>query len=78
MINSGEFNHGYTYCGYPVASAVALENLRILDEEGIVMRVREQTAPYLKQKWDMMLEHPLVGEANLVGMMGSLVLTPHK
>ena len=78
VINSGEFNHGYTYSGHPVASAVALENLRILDEEGIVMRVREQTAPYLKQKWDMMLEHPLVGEANLVGMMGSLVLTPHK
>ena len=78
VINSGEFNHGYTYSGHPVASAVALENLRILDEEGIVTRVREQTAPYLKQKWDMMLEHPLVGEANLVGMMGSLVLTPHK
>ena len=78
VINSGEFNHGYTYSGHPVASAVAMENLRILDEEGIVTRVREQTAPYLKQKWDMMLEHPLVGEANLVGMMGSLVLTPHK
>lgn len=78
VINSGEFNHGYTYSGHPVASAVALENLRILDEEGIVTRVREQTAPYLKQKWDTMLEHPLVGEANLVGMMGSLVLTPHK
>ena len=78
VINSGEFNHGYTYSGHPVASAVALENLRILDEEGIVTRVREQTAPYLKQKWDTMLKHPLVGEANLVGMMGSLVLTPHK
>jgi putrescine aminotransferase len=78
VINSGEFNHGYTYSGHPVASAVAMENLRILDEEGIVTRVREQTAPYLKQKWDTMLEHPLVGEANLVGMMGSLVLTPHK
>jgi putrescine aminotransferase len=78
VINSGEFNHGYTYSGHPVASAVAMENLRILDEEGIVTRVREQTAPYLKQKWDTMLEHPLVGEANLVGMMGSLVLTSHK
>ena len=78
VINSGEFNHGYTYSSHPVASAVALENIRILDEEGIITRVREQTAPYLKAKWDAMLDHPLVGEANLVGMMGSLVLTPHK
>lgn len=78
VINSGEFNHGYTYSGHPVASAVALENLRILDEEQIITRVREQTGPYLKKKWDAMLDHPLVGEANLVGMMGSLVLTPHK
>ena len=78
VINSGEFNHGYTYSGHPVASAVALENLRIMDEEGIVTRVREQTAPYLKGKWEALLDHPLVGEANIVGMMGSIVLTPHK
>ena len=35
----GDFNHGYTYSGHPVAAAVALENLRILDEEGIVEKV---------------------------------------
>ena len=78
VINSGEFNHGYTYSGHPVASAVALENLRILDEEKIVTRVREKTAPYLKAKWEALTDHPLVGEANIVGMMGSIVLTPHK
>jgi adenosylmethionine-8-amino-7-oxononanoate aminotransferase len=37
---AGEFYHGYTYSGHPVACAVALENLRILDEEGIVTRDR--------------------------------------
>jgi putrescine aminotransferase len=78
VINSGEFNHGYTYSSHPVASAVALENLRILDEEGIITKVRETTAPYLKSKWEALLDHPLVGEANIVGMMGSIVLTPHK
>ena len=78
VINSGEFNHGYTYSGHPVASAVALENLRILDEEGIVARVREKTGPYLKSKWESLIDHPLVGEVNIVGMMGSIVLTPHK
>ena len=55
-----------------------MENLRILDEEGIITKVRETTAPYLKSKWEALLDHPLVGEANIVGMMGSIVLTPHK
>ena len=78
VINNVEFNHGYTYSGHPVACAVALENLRILDEEGIVTRVREETAPYLREKFESLTDHPLVGEAKIVGMMGSIALTPDK
>ena len=78
VIGAGEFNHGYTYSGHPVAAAVALENLRILDEEGIVTRVREDTAPYLKARFESLTDHPLVGEARIKGMMGSLALTPDK
>jgi putrescine aminotransferase len=73
-----EFNHGYTYSGHPVACAVALENLRILEEEGIVDRVREETGPYLKEKFENLTDHPMVGEAKIVGMMGSIALTPDK
>jgi len=76
--NGGEFAHGYTYSGHPVASAVALENLRILEEEKIVDTVRDETAPYLTQKWSALGDHPLVGEARNVGMMGALELTPDK
>ena len=78
VISALEFNHGYTYSGHPVACAVALENLRILDEEGIVDRVRNETAPYLKQRYETLADHPLVGEARIVGMMGSIALTPDK
>ena len=77
-IGQDEFNHGYTYSGHPVAAAVALENLRILDEEGIVDRVRLETAPYLAQAWGSLADHPLVGEAVSRGMMASLALTPDK
>ena len=77
-IAQDEFNHGYTYSGHPVAAAVALENLRILQEEGIIERVREETAPYLAQVWGALADHPLVGEAVSRGMMASLALTPDK
>ncbi|MCL4152590.1 UNVERIFIED_CONTAM: hypothetical protein GTU68_035722 [Idotea baltica] len=78
VIGSGEFNHGYTYSGHPVASAVALENLRILEEENVIDHVRDVTGPYIKEKWESLADHPLVGEARIVGLMGSIALTPHK
>ncbi|MCP4819372.1 MAG: aminotransferase class III-fold pyridoxal phosphate-dependent enzyme, partial [Shimia sp.] len=78
VVNATEFNHGYTYSGHPVCSAVALENLRIMEEERVVETVREKTAPYLKQKWEALADHPLVGEARIVGMMGSIAMTPNK
>ena len=74
--SQGTFNHGYTYSSHPVAAAVANENLRIMEEENIVGHVRE-TAAYLKQKWAM-TDRPMVGEAKIVGMMGSIALTPNK
>ena len=78
MGSAGDFNHGYTYSGHPVAAAVALENLRILQEEHIVEHVRDVANPYLWQLWKGLEEHPLVGEAKLVGLMGSIALTPDK
>jgi putrescine aminotransferase len=78
-INSaGESNHGYTYSAHPVSCAVALENLRILEEEGVVDHARDVAGPYLREKWLQLGDHPLVGEAKIVGMMGSLALTPDK
>jgi putrescine aminotransferase len=78
VINESEFNHGYTYSAHPVAAAVALENLRILHEEGIVDRVKATTGPYLKGKWEGLAEHPMVGEAKIRGMIASVALTPDK
>ncbi|AWB48216.1 aspartate aminotransferase family protein [Gemmobacter aquarius] len=78
VAEGGEFFHGYTYSGHPVAAAVALENLRVLQEEHIVEHVRDVAHPYLAERWAKLADHPLVGEAKLVGLMGSIALTPHK
>jgi putrescine aminotransferase len=78
VIGACEFNHGYTYSSHPVAAAVALENLNIIEEEGIIDHVRKDIGPYMKELWTGLTDHPLVGEAKIVGMMGSIALTPHK
>ena len=74
----GELAHGYTYSGHPVCCAVALENLRILEEERIVERCREDTGPYLAERWLKLGDHPLVGEARICGMVGAIELVPDK
>ena len=78
VAEGGEFFHGYTYSGHPVACAVALENLRIIQEEGVVEHVRDVANPHLAALWKGLDDHPLVGEAKLVGLMGSIALTPDK
>ncbi len=74
----GDFNHGFTYSGHPVAAAVALENIRILREEKIIERVREETAPYLQKRLRELADHPLVGEVRGVGMLGAIELVKDK
>ena len=74
----GDFNHGFTYSGHPVAAAVGLENLRILKEEGIVERVKAETAPYLQKRLRELADHPLVGEVRGVGMLGAIELVQDK
>ncbi|MDG6401963.1 aspartate aminotransferase family protein [Pseudomonas quasicaspiana] len=74
----GDFNHGFTYSGHPVAAAVALENIRILREEKIVERVNAETAPYLQKRLRELSDHPLVGEVRGVGLLGAIELVKDK
>ena len=74
----GEFNHGYTYSGHPVACAVALANLEIMEREKLVGRVRDDVGPYLAQQFAKLSDHPLVGVAETCGLMAGLVLVKDK
>ena len=74
----GEFNHGFTYSGHPVACAAALENIRILEEEKLIERVADDTGPYLKQRFTELADHPLVGYADSCGFVAGLNLVRTK
>lgn len=75
LVNQGgEFVHGFTYSGHPTCAAVALENMRILREEKIIERVRDDIGPYLQQQWATLAAHPLVAETRGRGMMVALEL----
>jgi putrescine aminotransferase len=74
----GEFNHGYTYSGHPVACAVALANIELLERENLVAQVQNDTGPYLARRFTELLEHPLVVEAETCGFVAGLVIVKDK
>ena len=74
----GEFNHGYTYSGHPVACAVAMANIQLMQEQDIVNRVKNDTAPYLKEKFESLNDHPLVADARTLGLVGGFELLKNK
>jgi putrescine aminotransferase len=76
--HGADFNHGYTYSGHPVACAVAIANIKVLRDEGIVERVKSDTAPYLRKAFLSLADHPLVASANTCGLMAGLVLVQDK
>ena len=75
----GEFFHGYTYSGHPVACAVALANLEIIEKEGLIERVRDETGPYFNKALKERIEgHPIVGEVRSFGLMGAIEIVKDK
>ena len=74
----GEFNHGYTYSGHPVACAVALANIGLIRELKLVEHVRDDVGPYLAKAYASLADHPLVGDAETCGLMGALLLVKDK
>ncbi|MFN3615286.1 MAG: aminotransferase class III-fold pyridoxal phosphate-dependent enzyme, partial [Rubrimonas sp.] len=73
----GLFGHGFTYGGHPLGCAVAVKTIEIYQRRDIVGHVRS-IAPLFQQKLRSFADHPLVGEARGVGLMGALELSPDR
>ncbi|MGZ5999854.1 MAG: aminotransferase [Rhizomicrobium sp.] len=69
----GTFGHGFTYSGHPVAAAVALKTIEIYQRRDLVGHVRH-VAPLFQKRLKALAEHPLVGEAVGVGLIGAVEL----
>jgi 4-aminobutyrate--pyruvate transaminase len=73
----GVFSHGFTYSGHPVSSAVALETLRIYEEDDTLSHVRS-VAPRMQAGLRRFADHPLLGEVRGIGLIGALELVADK
>ncbi len=74
---NGVFGHGFTYSGHPVACAVSLRNLELMEERNIVAHAR-QVGMHFQSRLTRLGEHSLVGEARGVGLIGALELVANK
>jgi putrescine---pyruvate transaminase len=73
-----EWTHGFTYSGHPVAAAVALENLRLIEAEGLHERASGPIGDYLAQALATLTDHPLVGEVRSCGLIAGIELVEDK
>jgi len=76
--HDGDFIHGFTYSGHPVAAAVALKNIEIIEREGLVERVRDEIGPYFATAMATLADHPLVGEVRTLGLIGGIEIVSAK
>ncbi len=72
-----KFMHGYTNAGHPTACAVALRNIQIIEEEGLVERA-EKMGERLRAGLDQVTEHPHVGDVRSLGLIAAVELTADK
>jgi adenosylmethionine-8-amino-7-oxononanoate aminotransferase len=73
MLEGYAFRHGFTYNGHPTGCAVALENLRIIEEEGLLERART-LGDHLHAALRALEDLPAVAEARCFGLMAGLEL----
>lgn len=73
-----DFVHGYTYSGHPMCAAVALKNLEIMENENLVAKTRDITAPHLAKALRRLESHELVGEARSKGLLGAVEIVAEK
>jgi putrescine aminotransferase len=78
LIHGGYLAHGFTYSGHPTTCAAALANLRVIEEQDLIARTRDDTGPYFQEKLRSFAGHPAVADIRGHAMIGALELIPRE
>lgn len=77
VLNTGGYiAHGFTYSGHPTTCAAGLANLKIIEDEKLIERVRDDVGPYFQQKLRSFAGHAVVGEVRGYQLIGAIELLP--
>jgi putrescine aminotransferase len=78
LTHGGEFAHGLTYSGHPVACAAGLATLQILRQSNIIQTAATEVAPYFQRRLRELADHRIVGEVRGRGMFAAVELVRDK
>lgn len=78
QLSEDTFFHGFTYSGHPVACAVALKNIAIVEEEDLITNAKERGNDLLQGFHWLQDKHELVGQVRGLGLMGAIELVKNK
>jgi hypothetical protein len=73
LAEGASFAHGFTFAGHPIASAVALANIAVFEEEGILENVRANEGAF-RAMLDSLRDIELVGDVRGAGYFYALEL----
>ena len=73
-----EWSHGFTYSGHPVACAVALANIDVMEREHLVEKTGGEIGDYFQKKLSELSDHMLIGETRGIGLLGAMEIVKDK
>lgn len=75
---AGPFGHGYTYSAHPLAAAVAMANLDVIENDGLIAQAAERGLLMHRLLAEAFADHPLVGEVRGRELIGALEFVAEK
>jgi adenosylmethionine-8-amino-7-oxononanoate aminotransferase len=72
------FMHGSTFGGHPVSSAVAMENIRIIEREKLLENVHNLEGHFGSELGRVAADHPIVKEVRGMGFFWALEVRPER
>ncbi len=73
MEGHNSFTHGFTFAGHPVCAAIALANLDVMENEGIIENVRDNQGAF-REMLDSLRDIPIVGDVRGTGYFHAIEL----